>query len=351
MKYGAAEQRFDMDINIKNVVREYEKRAAENQQLVTVFMLTYNRAHYVMLAIESVLKQTYENFTLILLDNCSTDNTQEEISKIKDPRLLYIKRSSVVGDSNAKFANSICITPYYIVLHDDDLVEPEYLQEVVEQMECNDYSAMSTGGIIIDEDGNKTRDYLPTAEERFVWKNGEYLAQYLRVKHIGMIYPSVIYRKSFYKNLDSYNVAAAGPAGDQAMWFLTERNGGTLALYNKPLMRYRRHKKQDSNANDGYMTFQLFDYLLSDDYYRGFLEKDYAAVNERVFRSFATITLKYCCRQIDEEKYSEIFDYKVVREMPKHHGKRYYILMKCVFALRPVTKHAGWLVRLWRNRK
>ena len=340
-----------MDKNIRNVVQEYEKRAAENQQVVTVFMLTYNRAHYVMLAIEAVLKQTYENFNLILLDNCSTDNTEEEIKKIKDPRLMYIKRSSAGGESNSQFAQNICITPYYIILHDDDIVEPEYLQEVVEQMECNDYSAMSTGGIIIDEDGNKTRDYLPTAQERFVWKNGEYLTQYLRVKHIGMIYPSVIYRKSFYENLDTCNLSEAGPAGDQATWFLTERNGGTLALYNKPLMRYRRHKKQESNVNDGYMTFQLFDYLLADDYYRGFLEKDHAVINRRVFRCFATITLKYCCGQITEERYSEIFKYNVVQIMPQSHGKLYYMLMKCVFALRPVTKHAGWLVKLCRNRK
>lgn len=340
-----------MDISTKNVVREYKKRVAENQQRVTVFMLTYNRAHYAMLAIEAVLKQTYENFTLILLDNCSTDHTQEKIKEIQDPRLLYIQRASVPGDRNSKFAQSICVTPYFIVLHDDDIVESDYLQTVVEQMENHGYAALSVGGIIIDEDGNKTRDYLPTSEERFVWKDGEYLTQYLRTKHIGMIYPSVIYRKSFYENFEIFDLTEeAGPAGDQAIWFFTERNGGTVALYNKRLIRYRRHKNQDSNVNDGYMTLQLFDYLLSDDYYRGFLEKDYAVINERVFRCFATITLKYCCRQITEERYSEVFDYNVVQKMPENRGKLYYILIKAVFVLRPLTKHLGWLVNLWRKR-
>ena len=55
--------------------------------LLDVFIVTYNRAQYLKHSIQSVLAQTYSNFELTILDNCSTDNTQEVCGSFSDPRL------------------------------------------------------------------------------------------------------------------------------------------------------------------------------------------------------------------------------------------------------------------------
>jgi len=55
-----------------------------DKPLVSIIIPTYNRANYLEKAIESVLKQTYENIEIIVSDNASTDNTMEVMQKYKD---------------------------------------------------------------------------------------------------------------------------------------------------------------------------------------------------------------------------------------------------------------------------
>ena len=52
-----------------------------------IYITTYNRVQYLKLAIDSILNQSYDNFTLIILDNCSTDGTYEYVLSLKDSRV------------------------------------------------------------------------------------------------------------------------------------------------------------------------------------------------------------------------------------------------------------------------
>lgn len=61
--------------------------------LVSVIIPTYNHAHYVGQAIESLLAQTYENWELAVVDDGSTDDTAEVIATYQDPRITYLPES------------------------------------------------------------------------------------------------------------------------------------------------------------------------------------------------------------------------------------------------------------------
>jgi len=62
------------------------------RNFITVLMTTYNCGEYISQAIKSVLNQTYKDFELLIIDDGSTDNTQEIVKGFKDERIRYIKR-------------------------------------------------------------------------------------------------------------------------------------------------------------------------------------------------------------------------------------------------------------------
>ena len=61
----------------------------QKKPLISVTIATYNRAHLLPRAIRSILNQTYKNFELIIVDDCSTDNTKEVLESFTDERIIY----------------------------------------------------------------------------------------------------------------------------------------------------------------------------------------------------------------------------------------------------------------------
>ena len=81
---------------------------------VSVIIPTYNRANLVGEAIKSVLKQTYQDFEIIIVDDGSTDNTKEVIRDFKDKRVNYVKYKKNKGvllarNTGIKVAKGICV--------------------------------------------------------------------------------------------------------------------------------------------------------------------------------------------------------------------------------------------------
>jgi glycosyltransferase involved in cell wall biosynthesis len=68
-----------------------------SQPLVSVIIPTYNRAEFLREAIQSVLAQTYTNFELLILDNCSPDHTPEVVAEFDDARIKYLRHQCNIG--------------------------------------------------------------------------------------------------------------------------------------------------------------------------------------------------------------------------------------------------------------
>ncbi|MCP5098671.1 MAG: glycosyltransferase [Chloroflexi bacterium] len=94
---------------------------------VSVITPTYNRAHLIREAIDSVLTQTFTDFELIIIDDGSTDNTEAVIKQITDPRLKYLQRENG-GASAARNTGLEAATGEWVAFLDsDDLYLPERL--------------------------------------------------------------------------------------------------------------------------------------------------------------------------------------------------------------------------------
>lgn len=102
--------------------------------LVSVITPTCNRAHMLPRAIKSVLSQTHDNLEHILVDDCSTDDTPEVASSIKDPRLRYIRLPENVGVVEARNVGLEAAQGEYVCfLDDDDEIFPEKLRLQLER--------------------------------------------------------------------------------------------------------------------------------------------------------------------------------------------------------------------------
>ena len=71
-------------------------------QPVSVIIPTYNRAYRITTSIQSVLNQTYSELEVIVVDDGSTDNTEEVVSAIGDSRLKYHRLEENKGAANAR---------------------------------------------------------------------------------------------------------------------------------------------------------------------------------------------------------------------------------------------------------
>lgn len=96
---------------------------------ISIVIATYNRAHYLPATIESVLRQRFQDFELIIVDDGSTDDTEKVLQPFRD-RLDYIHQENR-GPSAARNAGVRRARAHWIAIQDsDDLCAPDYLESL-----------------------------------------------------------------------------------------------------------------------------------------------------------------------------------------------------------------------------
>ena len=125
-------------------------------KLVSIIMPTYNCAKFIGKTIESVIAQTYENWELVIVDDCSKDNTEEVVSKYKDNRIKYYRLENNSGAAVARTeAMKKAIGSYMAFLDSDDLWKEDKIEKQLKFMKDNNYNFTCTEYEQIDEEGNK----------------------------------------------------------------------------------------------------------------------------------------------------------------------------------------------------
>ena len=100
-----------------------------NVEPVSIILPTYNRAHMVGNAIESVLAQSYTEFELLIIDDGSTDHTEQVVASYNDKRISYYRMQENGGQSKARNCGIQMAKYDYLAFEDsDDLWRPEKLE-------------------------------------------------------------------------------------------------------------------------------------------------------------------------------------------------------------------------------
>lgn len=131
---------------------------------VSVIIPLYQAEKYVEETINSVLYQTYQDFEVIVVDDCGGDNSVNIVNDFKeaDSRIILVsnQRNRGIAYSRNK-ALSLCRGEYIALLDDDDLMMPERLQLQVEYLDKHpEIGAVGGNAQWIDEDGNVVRETI-----------------------------------------------------------------------------------------------------------------------------------------------------------------------------------------------
>ncbi len=133
--------------------------------LVSIIMPAYNTGKYIEASILSVIAQTFKNWELLVIDDCSTDNTKEVLVKYAqlDARIKPIFRNINGGKpSIAKNSAIPYIKGSYIAFLDsDDLWMEDKLQKQLSIMQKKDYALCYTGGNLINQDSSTIGFFIP----------------------------------------------------------------------------------------------------------------------------------------------------------------------------------------------
>ncbi len=104
--------------------------------LVSVVIPTFNRARLLSRAIQSILTQTYQTFEIIVVDDCSNDNTAEVLRNIRDKRIKYVRHDKNMGGAAARNTGIKASQGEYIAFQDsDDEWLPSKLEKQMNEFE------------------------------------------------------------------------------------------------------------------------------------------------------------------------------------------------------------------------
>lgn len=129
--------------------------------LVSIIMPSWNTGRFIAESIQSVLNQTYTKWELLIVDDCSTDNTDEVVKSFSDSRIEYFKNKK---NSGAALTRNRAIREakgeWIAFLDSDDLWEPQKLEKQIAFMNNNGYVFSYHEYVKIDEEDKPLNVYV-----------------------------------------------------------------------------------------------------------------------------------------------------------------------------------------------
>lgn len=223
--------------------------------LISVIMPAYNAMNTINEAIHSVLRQTYKNWELILIDDCSKDSTYEIAERFSkaDPRIAVIQNKENLGVSITRNTGIAQANGSWIAFLDsDDIWRDDKLEKQVKIIEeRKDADFIYTGSTFIDMAGNAVCYSLPVPEQ---------VTYQMMLKQNLISCSSVLIQKQLMKR---YPMEHDDLHEDYAVWLQLLKNGYHAYGVNEPLIQYRisGNSKSGNKRKAAWMTYKVYRYI------------------------------------------------------------------------------------------
>lgn len=213
-----------------------------NNPLVSIIIPNYNHARFLNRRIESILMQSYSNFEIIILDDCSSDNSIEIINQYKEhPKVSHI----LINDTNSgstfkqwEKGFELAKGDLIWIAESDDSCEPDILESLVKEFINDNHCVLAfCKSIKIDSDDNIIGEAGMGKDLHACGKSffNHYLYRYCYINNAS----SAVFKKEMLHYVDQRYKNFKG-SGDWILWIEISRFGN-VAYVNKPLNYFRIH--------------------------------------------------------------------------------------------------------------
>lgn len=231
---------------LTNEETQIQTTAVVDYGLVSIIMPNYNSEKYVRATIQSVLDQTYQNWELIFVDDCSTDSSLEIVKSFGDDRIKVFQNETNSGAAVSRnYALRMAQGKWMAFLDSDDLWIPEKLEKQLAFMVENDIHFSYSDYEVIDEDNKVMSTFRPRLE---VCKYEDILKH----NHIGCL--TAIYNAE--KLGKVLMPVEAIKREDLACWLDILKTGVTAHCLHECLAKYKVHSNSVSSNKFKMMKYQ-----------------------------------------------------------------------------------------------
>ena len=223
--------------------------------MITVLMTTYNCADYISESISSILKQSFKDFELLIIDDGSTDRTFEIIKSFNDIRIRYIRKDHI-GRSAALNFGIESVTNKIIALMDaDDISHPNRLETQIKILTENKYDIIITNGAYFK--GKKVLYYTDIDENI-----NEFMKKLLL--HGPHYHPTMMFHRNIILDNGGYNTQLRANE-DHDLWL---RLKDKLNFYLVKDILYFYRVRPDSLSNNAFIYQPEITYNIQEVYFK-----------------------------------------------------------------------------------
>lgn len=140
-----------------------------NEPIISIVMPAYNVEKYIQKSIDSVLRQSFCEWELIVVDDCSTDSTFSLVDQYRDPRIIKLRRTENSGTPYHPKEDGIRIArgEWIVNLDADDYLSETYLEGLYKEATLKKVDMCTSQLILVDSDGNETGERIPKDSYEF----------------------------------------------------------------------------------------------------------------------------------------------------------------------------------------
>jgi len=206
---------------------------------VSIVIPAYNHGTYVGAAIRSVLDQTFQDLELIIINDGSSDNTEEVVLGFSDDRIRYYSQANRGLSATLNRGLSLARGEYFGFLPSDDMYEPEKLARQVAHLDAHpELGVVFSYQALIDAAGAPLRDDEVEAWFRVPHETKEEIFPALFERNF-LAAPSVLMRMACFDRVGGFDESLKY-AQDYDLWLRTLKYYD-IRLLKEPLIRYRWH--------------------------------------------------------------------------------------------------------------